>query len=130
MKNLEKELKNLETNLKPLKKLSKSTPKSKPQIAEELKLEAIRIAELVCKYYGVKYGQLMSNYRGGTIIQARQMAMYIVKRRTDLGAEQIASIFQRDRTSFLYSYGKIDVLLRSKVRDDIKDDFNNLNIII
>ena len=95
-----------------------------------MKLEAIRIAELVCKYYGVKFGQLMSKYRGNNVIQARQMAMYIVKRRTDLGAEAIASIFQRDRTSFLYSYGKIDVLLRSKVRDDIKDDFNNLNIII
>ena len=130
MKNLEKELKNLQTNSKPLKTLSKSTPKSKPQIAEEMKLEAIRIAELVCKYYGVKYGQLMSNYRGNNVIQARQMSMYIVKRRTDLGAEAIASIFQRDRTSFLYSYGKIDVLLRSRVRDDIKEDFNNLNIII
>lgn len=95
-----------------------------------MKLESVRIAEAVCKYYGVKYGQLMSKYRGNEVIQARQMAMYIVKRRTDLGAEEIASIFQRDRTSFLYSYAKIDNLLRSKVRDDIKEDFNNLNIII
>lgn len=127
MKNLENELPNLETKSKNLKKES---IKSKPQIAEEMKLEAVRIAEAVCKYYGVKYGQLMSKYRGNEVIQARQMAMYIVKRRTDLGAEEIASIFQRDRTSFLYSYAKIDTLLRSKVRDDIKEDFNNLNIII
>ena len=127
MKNLENELPNLETKSKNLKKES---IKSKPQIAEEMKLEAVRIAEAVCKYYGVKYGQLMSKYRGNEVIQARQMAMYIVKRRTDLGAEEIASIFQRDRTSFFYSYAKIDTLLRSKVRDDIKEDFNNLNIII
>lgn len=127
MKNLENELPNLETKSKNLKKES---IKSKPQIAEEMKLEAVRIAEAVCKYYGVKYGQLMSKYRGNDVIQARQMAMYIVKRRTDLGAEEIASIFKRDRTSFLYSYAKIDTLLRSKVRDDIKEDFNNLNIII
>ena len=127
MKNLKNELPNLETKSKNLKKES---IKSKPQIAEELKEEAVRIAEAVCKYYGVKYGQLMSKYRGNEVIQARQMAMYIVKRRTDLGAEEIASIFQRDRTSFLYSYAKIDTLLRSKVRDDIKEDFNNLNIII
>ena len=127
MKNLENELPNLETKSKNLKKES---IKSKPQIAEEMKLEAVRIAEAVCKYYGVKYGQLMSKYRGNEVIQARQMAMYIVKRRTDLGAEEIASIFQRDRTSFLYSYAKIDTLLRSNVRDDIKEDFNNLNIII
>lgn len=127
MKNLNNELPNLETKSKNLKKES---IKSKPQIAEEMKLEAVRIAEAVCKYYGVKYGQLMSKYRGNEVIQARQMAMYIVKRRTDLGAEEIASIFQRDRTSFLYSYAKIDTLLRSKVRDDIKEDFNNLNIII
>ena len=127
MKNLENELPNLETKSKNLRKES---IKSKPQIQEELKEEAVRIAEAVCKYYGVKYGLLMSNYRGNKVIPARQMAMYIVKRRTDLGAEEIASIFQRDRTSFLYSYAKIDTLLRSKVRDDIKEDFNNLNIII
>lgn len=127
MKNLKNESMNLETKSK---NLNKESIKSKPQIQEEMKLEAVRIAEAVCKYYGVKYGQLMSKYRGNEVIQARQMAMYIVKRRTDLGAEEIASIFQRDRTSFLYSYAKIDTLLRSKVRDDIKEDFNNLNIII
>lgn len=127
MKNLETELKNLDENLMTLKK---DLPKFKPQIAQEMKLEAVRIAEIVCQYYGVKFGMLMSKYRGNEVILARQMAMYLVKGKTDLGSEQIASIFQRDRTSFLYSYGKIDGLLRSKVRDDIKDDFNNLNIII
>lgn len=127
MKNLKNELPNLEMNSKNSKK---ELIKSKPQIAEELKEEAVRIAEAVCKYYGVKYGNLMSKSRKDEVTQARQMAMYIVKRRTDLMPEQIASIFQRDRTTFLYSYGKVESLIRSRVRDDIKEDFNNLNIII
>jgi len=130
MKNLENESTNLEMNLKPLKKLSKNIVSYKLQIAEEMKLEATRIAEVVCKYYNVKFGQLMSNYRGNEVVEARQMAMYLVKEKTDLKPEQIAVIFKRDRTTFLYSYAKIDALLRSKVRDDIKIDLYNLYIII
>lgn len=128
MKNLENELKNLETNLKPLKKLSKSIPKTKPQVAEEMKDLAVNICEIVCAYYGVKYGQLMSKYRGELVTQARQMAMYIIREKTQLGPEAIAKIFDRDRTTYLYSFNKIGELVRSKYRDDIKQDYFNINI--
>jgi chromosomal replication initiation ATPase DnaA len=124
MKNLEKELLNLETNLKPLR----TYYKNKPQIEQEKKDLAINICEVVCAYYGVKYGQLMSKYRGELVTQARQMAMYIIREKTQLGPEAIAKIFDRDRTTYLYSFNKIGELVRSKYRDDIKQDYFNINI--
>lgn len=124
MKNSENELSNLETNLKP----SRTYCKNKPQIEQEKKETAVNICEVVCAYYGVKYGQLMSKYRGETVTQARQMAMYIIREKTQLGPEAIAKIFDRDRTTYLYSFNKIGELVRSKYRDDIKQDYFNINI--
>ena len=124
MKNLENELSNLETNLKP----SRTYCKNKPQIEQEKKDLAVNICEVVCAYYGIKYGQLMSKYRGETVTQARQMAMYIIREKTQLGPEAIAKIFDRDRTTYLYSFNKIGELVRSKYRDDIKQDYFNINI--
>jgi chromosomal replication initiator protein len=124
MKNLENELSNLETNLKPLR----TYYKNKPQIEQEKKDLAVNICEVVCAYYGVKYGQLMSKYRGELVTQARQMAMYIIREKTQLGPEAIAKIFDRDRTTYLYSFNKIGELVRSKYRDDIKQDYFNINI--
>jgi chromosomal replication initiator protein len=124
MKNLENELSNLEKNLKPLR----TYYKNKPQIEQEKKDLAVNICEVVCAYYGVKYGQLMSKYRGELVTQARQMAMYIIREKTQLGPEAIAKIFDRDRTTYLYSFNKIGELVRSKYRDDIKQDYFNINI--
>ena len=124
MKNLENELSNLETNLKP----SRIYCKNKHQIEQEKKDLAVNICEVVCAYYGVKYGQLMSKYRGELVTQARQMAMYIIREKTQLGPEAIAQIFDRDRTTYLHSFNKIDGLVRSKYRDDIKEDYLNINM--
>jgi chromosomal replication initiator protein len=95
---------------------------------QEKKDLAVNICEVVCAYYGIKYGQLMSKYRGETVTQARQMAMYIIREKTQLGPEAIAKIFDRDRTTYLYSFNKIGELVRSKYRDDIKQDYFNINI--
>lgn len=128
MNNLELELQNLEKNYRQLKGYSKV--KNKPQVNQEMKADSIRIMEIVCDYYGVKFGVLMSPYRGELVTQCRQMAMYIVSERTNLKPEEIAQIFLRDRTTFLYSYAKIDGLVRHKYRDDIKNDLFNLSVLI
>ena len=128
MNNLELESQNLKKNYRHLKGYSKV--KNKPQVNQEMKAESIRIMEIVCDYYGVKFGVLMSPYRGETVTQCRQMSMYIVKERTNLTPEEIGQIFLRDRTTFLYSYAKIDGLVRHKYRDDIKNDLFNLSVLI
>ncbi len=74
---------------------------------EQQKEYAIQIAEKVCNYYQIKYGQMMSKYRGEEVTLARQMTMYFTKEKTELNGEEIGKIFNRDRTTVLYSIQKI-----------------------
>ena len=97
---------------------------------EEQKEYAITIAEKVCNYYQIKYGQLMSKYRGEEVTLARQMTMYLTKEKTELNGEEIAQIFNRDRTTVLHSISKIRGQLSNKFDDTIKKDVFNLNVLI
>lgn len=97
---------------------------------EEQKEYAIEIAEKVCNYYQIKYGQLMSKYRGEEVTLARQMTMYLTKEKTNLNGEEIAQIFNRDRTTVLHSISKIKGQLSNKFDDTIKKDVFNLNVLI
>lgn len=97
---------------------------------EEQKEYAIEIAEKVCNYYQIKYGQLMSKYRGEEVTLARQMTMYLTKEKTNLNGEEIAKIFNRDRTTVLHSISKIKGQLSNKFDDTIKKDVFNLNVLI
>ena len=97
---------------------------------EQQKEYAVEIAEKVCNYYQIKYGQLMSKYRGEEVTLARQMTMYLTKVKTELNGEEIAQIFNRDRTTVLYSIEKIKGQLTNKFDDTIKKDVFNLNVLI
>ena len=97
---------------------------------EQQKDYAITMAEKVCDYYQVTYGQLMSKYRGEEVTLARQMAMYFTKDRTELNGEEIGNIFNRDRTTVLHSIQKIREQLTNKFDDTIKNDVFNLNVIL
>jgi chromosomal replication initiation ATPase DnaA len=97
---------------------------------EQQKEYAIQIAEKVCNYYQIKYGQMMSKYRGEEVTLARQMTMYFTKEKTNLNGEEIGKIFNRDRTTVLYSIQKIREQLSNKFDDTIKTDIFNLNVLI
>ena len=97
---------------------------------EEQKEYAVEIAEKVCNYYQIKYGQLMSKYRGEEVTLARQMTMYLTKEKTELNGEEIAQIFNRDRTTVLHSISKIKGQLTNKFDDTIKKDVFNLNVLV
>jgi len=97
---------------------------------EQQKEYAIQIAEKVCNYYQIKYGQLMSKYRGEEVTLARQMTMYLTKEKTALNGEEIAQLFNRDRTTVLHSISKIKGQLSNKFDDSIKNDIFNLNVLV
>jgi chromosomal replication initiation ATPase DnaA len=97
---------------------------------EQQKEYAVEIAEKVCNYYQIKYGQMMSKYRGEEVTLARQMTMYLTKEKTELNGEEIGKIFNRDRTTVLYSIQKIREQLSNKFDDTIKTDIFNLNVIL
>jgi chromosomal replication initiation ATPase DnaA len=97
---------------------------------EQQKEYAIQIAEKVCNYYQIKYGQMMSKYRGEEVTLARQMTMYLTKEKTALNGEEIAQLFNRDRTTVLHSISKIKGQLSNKFDDSIKNDIFNLNVLV
>lgn len=97
---------------------------------EQQKEYAIQIAEKVCNYYQIKYGQMMSKYRGEEVTLARQMTMYLTKEKTALNGEEIAQLFNRDRTTVLHSISKIKGQLSNKFDDTIKNDIFNLNVLL
>jgi chromosomal replication initiation ATPase DnaA len=97
---------------------------------EQQKEYAVEIAEKVCNYYQIKYGQMMSKYRGEEVTLARQMTMYLTKEKTALNGEEIAQLFNRDRTTVLHSISKIKGQLSNKFDDTIKKDVFNLNVLI
>lgn len=97
---------------------------------EEQREYAITIAEKVCDYYQIPYGQIMSKYRGEEVALARQMSMYLTKEKTELNSEEIAKIFKRDRTTVLHSIQKIRGQLSNKFDDTIKNDVFNLNVLV
>ncbi len=97
---------------------------------EQQKEYAVEIAEKVCNYYQIKYGQMMSKYRGEEVTLARQMTMYLTKEKTELNGEEIAKIFNRDRTTVLHSISKIRGQLSNKFDDTIKKDVFNLNVLV
>jgi chromosomal replication initiation ATPase DnaA len=97
---------------------------------EQQKEYAVQIAEKVCNYYQINYGQLMSKYRGEEVTLARQMTMFMTKEKTELNGEEIGQIFNRDRTTVLHSIQKIRGQLTNKFDDTIKNDVFNLNVIL
>lgn len=97
---------------------------------EQQKEYAVEMAEKICNYYQIKYGQMMSKYRGEEVTLARQMTMYFTKQKTDLNGEEIAQLFKRDRTTVLHSISKIRGQLTNKFDDTIKNDIFNLNVLL
>jgi chromosomal replication initiation ATPase DnaA len=97
---------------------------------EQQKEYAVEMAEKICSYYQIKYGQMMSKYRGEEVTLARQMTMYFTKQKTELNGEEIAQLFKRDRTTVLHSISKIRGQLTNKFDDTIKNDIFNLNVLL
>jgi chromosomal replication initiation ATPase DnaA len=97
---------------------------------EQQRQYAVEMGEKICNYYQIKYGQMMSKYRGEEVTLARQMTMYFTKEKTELNGEEIGKIFNRDRTTVLYSIQKIREQLSNKFDDTIKTDIFNLNVIL
>ncbi len=71
---------------------------------EKRELTAETILSAVCQHYGVKQKDVLSKSRKQAIAQARQLAMYLCHKYTDLSYSQIGrQIGRRDHSTVLYS---------------------------
>ena len=68
----------------------------------------------VCKYYGVDEDTLKGPHRSRNISEPRQLAMYLVRQLTNQSPEQIAKLFNRERTTVLHAMKQVDSALRTR----------------
>jgi chromosomal replication initiator protein len=71
------------------------------------------VAKAVCKYFHVELPKVRSASRQQSLVQARQMAMYLARELTTAPLTEIGRFFGgRDHTTVLYAYRKVSEDLR------------------
>lgn len=71
---------------------------------EKKELTPDDISAAVCQRYGIKQKELSSKSRKQTIVQARQLAMYLIHKYTDSTYSQLGRLFgKRDHSTVLYA---------------------------
>lgn len=61
------------------------------------------IITMVCKTYGVEHEDLMKQCRQRELVFSRHLAMYLIRKFTNLSVIKIGKLFNRDHTSVLHA---------------------------
>ena len=73
------------------------------------------VVNTTCKYYKVTHKELNSASRKATIVRARQAAMYLMQKHTNLSTTQIGlHIGRRDHTTVLHACCQVDVKIKTQ----------------
>ena len=89
------------------------------------------IIDEVCKFYNIEPATLRGQGRAKDISLARQIAMYQIRRMTNLSLKEIGKEFDnRDHTTVLHSIERIEDLVKTdpEKAEIIKDITANINI--
>lgn len=88
------------------------------------------IIEYIAKYFGLDSEVLQGQSRGRDIVNARQIAMYLIRRMTNLSLNDIGKAFgDRDHTTVLHSLDKVEKQMRSDpaFAETVKEITTNIN---
>ena len=88
------------------------------------------IIEEVCKFYDIENEALRGQGRTKDIVLARQIAMYEMRRMTNLSLKEIGKEFEgRDHATVMHSIDRVEKLMKTKpeVAEIIKDLNANIN---
>ena len=88
------------------------------------------IIEYIAKYFGLESDVLRGQGRGRDIVNARQIAMYLIRRMTNLSLNDIGKAFgDRDHTTVLHSLDKVEKQMRSDpaFAETVKEITTNIN---
>ena len=93
---------------------------------EPIKIEKIILE--VAHTYNVSESDILSNRKTAELVLARQVAMYISRKTTDLSYKAIGECFGKDHTTVLYNVNRIEEFLKDKPyqRELVDDIINNL----
>ena len=88
------------------------------------------IISQVCKFYSVDESELRSTKKSKGIAEPRQVAMYLVRKLTNLSLPDIGKEFAKDHTTALYNVRKVESALKSgdtELQNNIRDITANIN---
>lgn len=88
------------------------------------------IVEYICRYYDVDEEQVRGQGRKRDLMEARQTAMYLIRRMTNLSLNDIGKEFgDRDHTTVLHSLDQVEKKMRSDpaYAEKVKEITTNIN---
>ncbi len=88
------------------------------------------IISQVCKFYSIDEVVLRGTLKNKGTAEARQIAMYLTRKLTNLSLPDIGKEFDRDHATVLYSIRKVETALKtgnSSLQDNIRDITANIN---
>ena len=84
----------------------------------------------VCRFYSIEEQVLRGTLKTKNTAEARQVAMYLVRKLTNMSLPDIGKQFGRDQTTILHGINKIEKLLMDPstgLQDNIRDITSNIN---
>ena len=88
------------------------------------------IISQVCKFYSIDESVLRGSLKNKGTAEARQVAIYLIRKLTNLSTPDIGKELNRDHTTILYSIEKVDSALKngnSELQDHIRDITASIN---
>jgi len=88
------------------------------------------IISQVCKFYSLEEQVIRGTNKSKGTAEARQIAMYLIRKLTNLSLPDIGREFNRDHSTALYAIRKVEVALEKKdtnLQNNIRDITANIN---
>ena len=88
------------------------------------------IIRQVCKFYSIDEVLLRGTQKNKGTAEARQIAMYLIRKLTNLSLPDIGKEFARDHSTVLYAIRKVEVALKNgdtTMQNNIRDITANIN---
>ena len=88
------------------------------------------IISQVCKFYSVDEAVLRGTLKNKGVAEARQIAMYLIRKLTNLSLPDIGKEFARDHSTVLYAIRKVEVALKNgdkTVQENVQTITANIN---
>ena len=88
------------------------------------------IISQVCKFYNLEEPVIRGTQKNKGTAEARQIAMYLIRKLTNLSLPDIGKEFGRDHSTVLYAIRKVEVALKNgdkETQDRIRDITSNVN---
>ena len=88
------------------------------------------IISQVCKFYSVDEAVLRGTLKNKGTTEARQMAIYLIRKLTNLSLPDIGKEFNRDHSTVLYAIRKVEASLKAgdtNLQNNVRDITANIN---